>query len=223
MTKEAFYGEMRRRSDSAWESIFCHPFVKGIGDGTLSRDRFEFYLKQDYVYLIDFSRVFALAAAKSETLPDMRAFAHLVQVTLTMEMELHRKTCAAFGIPEKDLLETRRSLITAAYADWLVRTCYEGNIYDILAVLLPCECGYAEIGSRLRSQGLPGDRFYRDWIDTYSSPEFTALADWLVDRMNEYAEGAAGHQKERWYRLYEASARYEKLFFDMSWKMEEWP
>jgi len=53
-----FYGEIRRKTDPLWKRVSDHPFVRGIGDGTLSADRFEFYLKQDYVYLIDFSRVF---------------------------------------------------------------------------------------------------------------------------------------------------------------------
>ena len=81
--------------------------------------------------------------------------------------------------------------------------------------------GTSEIGKRLKSEGLPEDRFYRDWIDTYSSPEFQEFADWLIGRMNEHAADAPAHRKEHWHRLYESSARYEYLFFDMSWKMEE--
>jgi thiaminase/transcriptional activator TenA len=219
----SYYQEMRLQADPVWGAIFEHPFVKGIGDGTLSRDRYEFYLKQDYVYLVDFSRVFALAGAKSWELQDMGTFATLMNVTLNTEMELHRKTCAAFGIPERELAKTRKSLVTSAYTDFLVRTCYEGDPSDILAVLVPCACGYVEIAQRLRSQGIPDNRFYRDWIDTYSSPEFTDFADWLIGKMDGFADGAPAHRREYWYRLYESSARYEYLFFDMSWKMEEWP
>jgi len=218
MSDVPFYRELREKTDPLWEAIFHHPFVKGIGDGTLSRDRFEFYLKQDYVYLIDFSRVFALACAKSRTLPDMGTFAALLHATLNTEMELHRKTCAAFGIGEQELANTRKSPVTSAYTDLLVRTAYEGEFSDILAVLLPCACGYAEIGKRLESEGLPEDRFYRDWIDTYSSPEFQEFADWLIGRMNEHAADASAERKEQWHRLYESSARHEYLFFDMSWK-----
>jgi thiaminase/transcriptional activator TenA len=223
MTKPGFYGEMRRKSDPLWKAVFRHPFVKGIGDGTLSRDRFEFFLKQDYVYLIDFGRVFALAAAKSASLPDMGTFATLLHATLNTEMELHRKTCAAFGIPEKELAKTRKALITSAYTDFLVRTCHEGDLSDILAALVPCACGYVEIAGKLKSRGLPNDRFYRDWIETYSSAEFAEFADWLIGRMNGHAAGAPARSRERWFRLYETSARYEHLFFDMSWKMEGWP
>jgi len=220
MANDTFYREMREKTDPLWKAIFDHPFVKGIGDGTLSRDRFEFYLKQDYAYLIDFSRVFALACAKSPTLPDMGTFASLLHVTLNTEMELHRKTCAAFGIAEGELAKTRKSPATCAYTDLLVRTAYEGELSDILSVLLPCACGYVEIGKRLKSERLPEDRFYRDWIDTYSSAEFQEFADWLIGRMNELAAGATAERKEQWHRLYESSARHEYLFFDMSWKKE---
>jgi thiaminase/transcriptional activator TenA len=175
------------------------------------------------VYLIDFSRVFALAAAKSSHLADMGTFATLLHTTLNMEMDLHRKTCAAFGIPAEELAATRKSMITSAYTDLLVRTCYEGSVSDILAVLVPCACGYGEIGQKLKSQGLPENQFYRDWIDTYSSREFLDLTDWLIEKMNEHAQNATAQQKKYWYELYESSTRFEYLFFDMSWKKEEWP
>ncbi len=223
MSGSSYYQEMRQKADPLWQAVFGHPFVKGIGNGTLSGDRFEFYLKQDYVYLIDFSRVFALASAKSRALPDMGAFATLLNATLNMEMDLHRKTCAAFGIPPAELETTRKSMITSAYTDLLVRTAYEGSLSDILAVLVPCACGYVEIGRKLLSEGLPENPFYRDWINTYSSKEFADLTDWLIEKMNEHARDATTHQKESWYRLYEASTRFEYLFFDMSWKKEEWP
>ncbi len=223
MAKVPFYEEVRKKADPLWRAVFEHPFVKGIGDGTLPRDRFEFYLKQDYVYLIDFSRVFALAAAKAWTLEDMGTFATLLNVTLNTEMELHRRTCAAFGIPAKELEKTRKSMITTAYTNQLARTCYEGSLSDILAVLVPCACGYVEIARKLKAEGLPEDRFYRDWIDTYSSKEFVDFAEWLIGRMNDHAEHATPQRKSYWYELYEASARFEYLFFDMSWKKEEWP
>jgi len=223
MKEDGFYGEMRRKADPVWKATLDHPFVRGIGDGTLSRDRFEFYLRQDYVYLVDFSRVFGLAAAKSSLLSDMGTFATLLNVTLNTEMELHRKTCAAYGIPPGVLEGTRKGPITSAYTDFLLRTCHEGDLSDILAVLVPCACGYVEIAKELESRGFPDDRFLRDWIVQYSSAEFEEFADWLIDRMNAHAVDAPARLRERWYRLYETSARYEYLFFDMSWKMEEGP
>jgi thiaminase/transcriptional activator TenA len=153
----------------------------------------------------------------------MEAFAAVLNATLQTEMELHRKTCDAFGIPADNLARTRKGMITSAYTDFLLRTSYEGGLPEILAALSPCACGYAEIGQSLGAGKLPDDPFYRDWIRTYSSREFLDLAGWLVGKLNEHAIGASSKRREEWYRLYETSARFEYLFFDMSWKKEEWP
>jgi thiaminase/transcriptional activator TenA len=197
--------------------------VKGIGDGSLSRDRYEYYLRQDYAYLLDFSRVFALASAKSYQEEEMAYFATLLNATLNMEMDLHRRTCEAFGINRSDLENTQKSLITTSYTNLLVRSCYEGNLADILAVLLPCASGYIEIGQRLKKQGLPENKHYQDWINTYASEEFADLTQWLIDKMNAYAKDARDVQKQRWYNYYLNSARFEYLFFEMSWTKEMWP
>ncbi len=223
MSNAEYYQQIRKRSDKLWQAIFSHPFVRGIGDGSLSRKRYEFYLKQDYVYLIDFSRVFALASAKAWILEDMGYFATLLNATLTMEMDLHRKTCASFGISSGTLEKTEKSMITSAYSNLLVRTCYEGNMADILAVLLPCATGYIEIGKQLNAAGLSENEFYRNWILTYSSQEFEDLTNWLINRMNQFAVAAPQNRKEYWYKLYRASTRFEYLFFDMSWNMHLWP
>jgi thiaminase/transcriptional activator TenA len=223
MSEKNFYEELRNQSDKLWNAIFQHPFVIGIGDGTLPQDKYEYYLKQDYVYLIDFSRVFALATVKAFRLEDMVFFSTLLNATLNIEMELHRKTSHSLGISEEELEKTQKSMITMSYTNLLVRTCYEGSLADIVSVLLPCGSGYIEIGQRLRKQGLPGNKFYQDWINTYSSKEFEDLSNWLIQRMNELAVGATAARKTYWRSLYNASARFEYLFFDMSWKKEFWP
>ena len=197
--------------------------MTGIGDGSLSRERYEFFLKQDYIYLIDFSRVFALASAKAQQLEDMSYFATLLDATLNTEMALHRKTCAEFGIPSEELEKTEPAMVTTAYTHFLVRTCYEGSILDILSVLLPCAVGYTEIGQSLKTQYPPADPFYREWIDTYASDEFVAFANWLIDKTNLIVKGTLPETKKHLQRLYILSARFEYLFFDMSWNMETWP
>lgn len=223
MTPSDFSSEARSRTDTLWRAIHDHPFVRGIGDGTLPRDRFELYLRQDYAYLIDFARVLALAAAKAEHLEDMRFFSDLVQATLHEEMELHRRTCASFGISADGLEGTEPALVTTAYTSFLLRTCYEGPFADIVAVLLPCAAGYVEIARRLADGGLPAPTHFRDWISTYSSPEMVEMAGWLERRMNDDACDGSLAERARWLRLYETSARFELLFFDMAWKAETWP
>ncbi len=215
--------DFRERSAGIWDAIMAHPFVRGIGSGELPAKKFEHYLRQDYVYLIEFARVFGLASARSETLADMTCFAGLLNATLELEMDLHRRTCADFGIQAEELETVEPALVTTAYTNLLVRTCHEGRLVDILAVLLPCEKGYAEIAERLKKKGVPSNPHYKDWIDTYSSREFREIAAWVGRRFDELSEGASESDIERWYRLYVSSARFELLFFEMGWTGESWP
>jgi thiaminase (transcriptional activator TenA) len=64
-TRDSFTHMIRAKAQAIWDRELKHPFVRGLGDGTLSIDRFRFYLAQDYVFLIEYCRVFALGAAKA--------------------------------------------------------------------------------------------------------------------------------------------------------------
>jgi len=223
MSEPSLSRKFREANAPLWNAILAHPFVRGIGSGKLSRERFRHYLAQDYVYLVEFSRVLALSCARSSRLSDMRYLAELLQATLAIEMDLHRKISADFGIDPATLEKVEPSLVTAGYTSLLVRTCYEGTAADMLAALLPCEAGYVEIAEDLKRRGLPRKAHYRDWIETYSSPEFQRFAQWVAERFDEYAMDGSPSEVQRWGRLYATSARFELLFFQMSWERELWP
>ena len=99
MLTDALY-EVARPS---WEAQLAHPFVRGIGDGTLDEERFKRWVRQDYRYLEQFARVFAWAAAKADRLESMRWYARVLDLTLNSEMELHRGYASRFGISRDEL------------------------------------------------------------------------------------------------------------------------
>ena len=99
----AFADEMEKKAQPIRRAILNHPFVTGIGDGTLDMEKFKFYVRQDYVYLIGYSRVLAIASARAPDLDTMGRFARLLHETLNTEMELHRSYCAQFGITAREL------------------------------------------------------------------------------------------------------------------------
>ena len=184
---------LRDRASAIWELEHQHPFVVELGNGTLPLEKFQWYMKQDYLFLIDFSRVIAMAVAKADTLEDMGWFARLLHETLNTEMALHVSFCKDFGIPEADLLATRRSPTTLAYVDHMLSTAHAGTIGEIAATLLPCSWGYAEIGQTLERRGKPVDHpLYCRWIEMYSSPEFGELAEWLRSFIDRIAMDLAG-------------------------------
>ncbi|MEE9285493.1 MAG: thiaminase II [Dehalococcoidia bacterium] len=215
---------LRKQSDCIWRKILAHPFVRGLGDGSLAVDRFAFYLRQDYLFLIEYGRVLALAAAKAPDLAGMRRFSQLMHATLTEEMELHRRYCAGFGISAGDLERTRTAQATSAYTNFLLSAAYGGSIREIAAVLLPCQWGYCEIGLHLASTGDTSEaNRYGEWIRTYSSPAFQELAAWLRGYLDHHGRRISREERRRLGELFRTSSRYEYLFWDMGYRKETWP
>lgn len=218
-----FSEELRKNADHIWEANFNHPFVQGIGNGTLDKARFIFYLKQDYVYLIDFARYFALISARAENLTFMTGFAELLHATLKFEMDLHRSICADFDITATELEQTRMAPDCLNYTSFLIKSAFLGTTGETLAGFLPCAWGYVEIGERLKKQGLPDEKHYRQWIETYASDEFESLVLYYRNLLDEYARTANEREKQSMQRIFDISSRLEYMFWEMAWHQRDWP
>ncbi|MEF8840327.1 MAG: thiaminase II [Haloarculaceae archaeon] len=218
----AFTDEIREDAEEVWTAILEHPMVRELGAGTLEEAPFRYWVRQDYVYLIEYSRTFALGAAKAPTLEHMGTFADLLESTVNVEMDLHRSYAAEFGISEAELEATQPSPTTRAYTDFLVRTAALGTFGDLVTALLPCMWGFNETGKRLEAEGKPDDERYAEWIETYAGEEFTELTDWCVELVDEVAADAPPEARERYRALFLTSARYEYRFWDAAWRREEW-
>jgi thiaminase/transcriptional activator TenA len=211
----SFSAELRRVADPIWQAQHDHPFVRGIGDGTVDLERFERWVRQDYLFLVEYCRVFALAAARSPDLTTLRKFAELLQGTAVTEMDLHRSFAAQFGIAPDDLEAEEMAPVTRGYTDFLVRIAAVGEFAELAAALLPCMWGYSEIGLRLAEGGRPADPRCAAWIDAYADPGFADLAGWCRDLVDGLAEESGPTVRARMREAFLASSRYELAFWDV--------
>jgi thiaminase (transcriptional activator TenA) len=224
MRTRGFVESIRARASTIWRRELKHPFVRGLGDGTLPVDRFRFYLCQDYAFLIEYCRVFALAAAKARDLATMELFGGLMNDTLKVEMQLHRDYCKRLGISEAELERTEPAPVTHGYTRHLLAVAHGGTIADIVAAVLPCQLGYVEIAAALkRERGRSRNSYYREWIDTYTSAEFVAGARRLSALLDDLTAGWPARELQPLATLFLTSSRYEYLFWEMAWTTAKWP
>ncbi len=172
-----------------WEAQLDHPFVRGIGDGTLDEEKLKRWVRQDYRYLEEFARVFAWAAAKADRFESMSWYARVLDLTLNTEMDFHRRYAARFGIGRDELEREPMWPTTRAYTDFLVRTAADGDLSELLAALLPCAWGYAYIGglgdglapasqARLRELFLLSSRYeWQFWEMCWHGQEWTPAVE----------------------------------------------
>jgi thiaminase (transcriptional activator TenA) len=214
--------ELFRLTRPIWEAQVSHPFVQGIGDGTLALAKFGLWLKQDYLFLIEYARVMGYAAARAPDLATMRGFATVMHQTLLVEMDLHRSYVGEFGITAADLESEQKLPTTQAYADFLLRTAATADFAEVAAAALPCMWDYSELGRHLAGRGQPEDERYARWITAYAADEFTELARWCRAVVDEAAATLEPGARRRMEEAFITSSRYELAFWDMAWRGESW-
>ena len=202
-----------------WPAYTHHAFVEGLGDGSLPRAAFLDYLRQDYLFLIQFARAWALAVTKAGTVEEMRACAATVQALLADEMPLHLGVCAAAGIGPAELEATEERLACIAYTRFVLDAGQRGDILDLLAAVAPCVMGYGEIGARLAREARSDT--YGDWIATYGGTEYQAVcaaAGALIDGAVRRRLGDLPEASPRWPGLcatFRTATRLEAAFWQM--------
>lgn len=193
---------MRDAAQGPWRDYTRHAFVEALKDGTLPRPAFLHYLRQDYVFLIHFSRAWALAVVKSETHAEMLAASRTVNGLISEEMKLHIGICEAEGISQSDLFATPERPENLAYTRFVLEAGYSGDLLDLLAALVPCVMGYGEIGTRLSAEAT--STTYRGWIDTYADEGYQnacAAVGELLDSALTRRIGVEFQSSPRWDRL----------------------
>lgn len=161
---------MRDAAQEPWRDYTRHAFVEGLKDGTLPRAAFLHYLRQDYVFLTHFSRAWALAVVKAQTHEEMQVASATVHGLMHEEMMLHVGVCADAGISQDELMATPERPENLAYTRFVLEAGYSGDFLTLLAALVPCVIGYAEIGARLAQEAT--SETYRPWIDTYAGKQY---------------------------------------------------
>lgn len=188
------FTRLRAAAAEDWVSYTEHAFVQQMADGSLPEAAFRTYLIQDYLFLIQFSRAWALAAYKSRRLADIRAAQDTLGGILR-EMELHVKLCARWGIPAEQIEAAVEDRATIAYTRFVLDAGAAGDLLDLQVALAPCVIGYAEIGERLAAGGLSDDHPYRDWIAEYAGEAYQGVAAAARRQLDELATVAMTEQR----------------------------
>ncbi|WP_350557477.1 thiaminase II [Psychrobacter sp. CAL346-MNA-CIBAN-0220] len=199
-----------------WDAYINHDFVNQVAAGTLAEDSFRHYLKQDYLYLIHYTRVMALSVYKSDSLAQMRIGQAGINAMLDLEIGMYLDFCKQWGIELKEVENTDESAATTDYSGYLLDTAMSGSLADLYAAIAPCLMGYGEIGKRLKAQGHKSENPYQQWIDVFASAEFQEVTAQNEAHIDELLAGATPCQEQRFQQLFDTASRMEINFWQMA-------
>ena len=190
------------------ESCLMHPFVRGLGDGTLAPEKYAGFIAQDAFFLDVFARGYAAGVVRAPD-PGGRRACHQLQSGVFEELKLHEAAARELGI---DLNTVEPLEATRAYTDFLLANTFTGTLGELMASMTPCMRLYHFLGVRLAEEGAPAEA-YGSWIETYAGPEFGRLVAELESLLDRYGQGT-DRESDR----YMTAMRLEYGFFDEAWR-----
>jgi thiaminase/transcriptional activator TenA len=172
-----FSDHLKKIAQPIWDAQLRHPFVLGLGDGSLPEAKFRFYILQDALFLFDLAKLFALAATRAADLDTLAYLSKLQVDTIQVERALHQEYAKRWQMTEAGM---------AAVPDGADELCLHpapafdrqtGSLAEILVAGLPCAWIYCEVGIHFCRLGPPpAGHPYRNWLALYGSPEFAEVA-----------------------------------------------
>jgi thiaminase/transcriptional activator TenA len=217
----SFFERLKSAASAEWRAYTEHPFTDGLADGSLSEAAFRHYLVQDYLFLIEFARAYALSVYKSPELADMREAAAGLAAILDVEMNLHIKLCAGWGLSPDDLEHAPPAVEMLAYTRYVLDAGMRGDLLALKVALAPCVIGYAEIATRLAR--LPNAQAstnpYRDWIAEYAGAPYQEVAAKAEAQLENLAGRYATPAREaELIAIFREATRLEADFWEMGWR-----
>ena len=218
----SFFERLKAEASAEWRAYTEHPFTNGMADGSLPEAAFRHYLVQDYLFLIEFARAYALSVYKSPKLADMREAAAGLSAILDVEMNLHVKLCAGWGLSPSDLEQAPPAAEMLAYTRYVLDAGMRGDLLALKVALAPCVIGYAEIATRLAAH--PGayaaTNPYRVWIAEYAGAPYQEVAAKARAHLDRLADLYATPAREaELATIFREATRLESDFWEMGWRM----
>jgi thiaminase (transcriptional activator TenA) len=217
----SFFSRLKTAAAPEWTAYTEHPFTTAMGDGTLPERAFRHYLVQDYLFLIEFARAYALAVYKAPSLADMREGLAGIAAILDVEMDLHVKLCASWGLSPADLEAAPPAPEMLAYTRYVLDAGMRGDLLALKVALSPCVIGYAEIASRLAAMPgatAPSNR-YAAWINEYADAPYQAVAEKARAHLDALAVRYATPAREaELVAIFKEATRLEAEFWEMGWR-----
>jgi thiaminase (transcriptional activator TenA) len=221
MAKATFTDQLWDEIRAVYEAILRQPFLRELADGSLSRERFVFYMQQDSLYLQDFARSLGLAGVRSREGELVKTFLDFGSVAVAVEQGLHESYFKEFGAAS----DAEKAPGCFAYTSFLLATASLGSYEEAIGALLPCFWIYREVGNHIYKTAAGGleKNPYRRWIETYAGEGYNEAVEKALEITNRVAAATTDSERRRMASAFVTSSRLEWMFWDSAYRLEQWP
>ncbi|SMB78839.1 thiaminase (transcriptional activator TenA) [Desulfonispora thiosulfatigenes DSM 11270] len=213
-----------QRVKKYYEDYMKHPFIKGLGDGSLEKEKFKKYLIQDTLYLKDYGKVYAHAFLLSDRIEDLQFLHTCIGVVIAEETNMHIRYLKDFNLDVFMIDNMKIEPANRAYLDYMLSFKEGGDIKEIFMSALPCTLTYEYIGKTLKEQCIKNgnnnakDNYYYPWIEDYAGEGFEDFSIKSCELVDRICKDIDEEEKEKLMTIFLEACRYEMGFWDMSFE-----
>lgn len=218
----SFTDSVWRQAEDLRTAIKALPFNIELTEGSLPHDKFQFYMLQDSLYLEAYSRVLSIASAKAPSPDMMLEFSLAAQEALVVERALHEGFFESYGLGQEIVAAAKPSPTCLNYTNFLLATAHNASFEETVAAILPCFWVYWEVGVHIAERA-SADNPYQTWIETYSDDQFADSVKRIIAITDRLAQDATPAMHERMRAAFMQCTRFEWMFWDSAYRLEEWP
>lgn len=208
------------------EAIENTPHMQDIVNGTMPLERFRFQIKQNYNYLMEYTKCIAVGLSKCSCFDEMIDWYRILSNTMEGTVIYNRDYWAKqIGLTLEEMDATIMAEGKRSYTSHELARAFEGDLAAALMAIFPCNILYMHMGKDLLPKcTLPEDNMYRKWLEFYTLPEYVKKCENEIRMINEYCRNKSGKELSRLLEIFAIGCNYEILQWqNMYYKMETWP
>ena len=220
--KEELYPILHRTAEIIEES----EHMKDIVNGTMSDERFRFQICQNYQYLLDYTRCWALMLGKCSSYQEMEIFYPIVKNTMESTVMINRTYWAEeIGVTPDDLDKIIEAPGKRSYTAFQLMCVHHGSLAEGMMALFPCNIIYRYFGEDLLNKcRLDKENKFYKWLAYYVSDEYIQKTENEISVVNRLCSGKSEKEKAKLKEILADSCNYEILQWqDMYHNMTTWP
>ncbi|MDG2028686.1 MAG: thiaminase II [Acidimicrobiales bacterium] len=214
---------LRASSQPTWDALISNPFVTEMADGSLSVEKFRFYVEQNLFYLPQYAKVLGFGLARSNSPAEVTRFARSVHQIVDVEIETNRRLLdriVALGAEDQSG-SVEPSPTCFAYTNYLLAVAATGSSAETMAAMLPCAWSYGDMATR--HQNCAPHPVYSEWLSFFGDEDYIEYVDSLLAEFDGIIGEVTNTEAARLERRFLAGARYESAFWNMAYTFEQWP
>lgn len=200
-------------SQKVYESILQLPFLQELAGGSLPREKFDFYIGQDALYLNDYSRRLAHIASRLQDTQMTETFLKFAADGVAVEKSLHASFISE--VPRK------KSPTCLFYTSFLASTASDDVAVECAAIL-PCFWIYREVGCEIIKRAKMESNPYSEWIATYADEGFSRSTDLCISICDKLAADVSEEVRIRMTEAFLNASRLEWRFWNSAYNLETW-